>query len=493
LLPLIGSDLRAKLPSSRARVFSRIALFDLVWAGISPILAFLIRDGSINRIDSVAVYCCIALVVSVIVFQWFKISSPIPTFFSVHDALTITQACLTAVALAAAILFVFTRLEDAPRSVPIIHFFVLTGGLVAERAVARLVATRRAKSISLIDCQDIENILVIGASRLAWFFSKMLEEFSSHERRIVSILDERPWLYNRTLNGFSIIGSPANLSKIIDEYATHGIEIGKVVIAEHRESLKNTSWEEISKTCSAKNIPIEFLHERLLFSHTLNLKSLETPAVDVDLAASFSGPVYWKIKRLLDIIISLATTITISPLAMLVAALVLVDVGFPIVFWQQRLGQFGRPLYVYKFRTMRNSISRDGQLIPEAERLSLFGRLLRRNRLDEIPQLLNILVGSMSIVGPRPLLPVDQPKNIQLRLQVRPGLTGLAQINGGKLLTADEKDALDEWYVRHVSLLLDIKIVLRTLWVIVRGDHRNNAQISAALAERHLKSNCVTE
>jgi lipopolysaccharide/colanic/teichoic acid biosynthesis glycosyltransferase len=174
-----------------------------------------------------------------------------------------------------------------------------------------------------------------------------------------------------------------------------------------------------------------------------------------------------------------------------VAVLVLIDVGVPIVFWQQRIGYRGRPLRVYKFRTMRSPFDRSGQPIPEANRLSLLGRLLRWNHLDEIPQLFNILLGSMSLVGPRPLLPVDQPKDIRLRHQVRPGLTGLAQINGGTSLSADEKSALDEWYIERASLFLDTKIILRTIWVMIRGNPRNHAEISVALAERRMDSNDV--
>ena len=158
------------------------------------------------------------------------------------------------------------------------------------------------------------------------------------------------------------------------------------------------------------------------------------------------------------------------------------------MFWQQRVGYLGRPLRVYKFRTMRSLFDHKGQLNPEAERLSLLGRLLRRNHLDEILQLFNVLMGGMSLVGPRPLLPVDQPSDIRLRLQVRPGLTGLAQISGGTSLSVDEKSAIDEWYIRHASLWLDIKIILRTIWVMVRGNPRNYTQISEALAERQINA-----
>ena len=136
---------------------------------------------------------------------------------------------------------------------------------------------------------------------------------------------------------------------------------------------------------------------------------------------------------------------------------------------------------------------RSSRSLAEQERLSALGRYLRTTHLDEIPQLFNILTGSMSLIGPRPLLPIDQPKDIRFRLHIRPGLTGLAQISGGTMLSPEEKDALDDWYVQHASLWLDIKIVLRTLWVMVRGDPRDDPKISAALAERYMNTQGAAE
>src|SRR5438046_3021834 len=118
LLPLMGADLRQKKPASQTRLLSRMALFDVAWASVSPPLAFFIRDSAINRIDDVAIYTGVALIASMIAFQWFKLSSPILDYFSVHDALRVVQACLTTVALTAVVLFTFTRLDSAPRAVP---------------------------------------------------------------------------------------------------------------------------------------------------------------------------------------------------------------------------------------------------------------------------------------------------------------------------------------------------------------------------------------
>ena len=362
------------------------------------------------------------------------------------------KACLITVALTFVVLFISTRLNFAPRSIPIIHFLVLGCGLIGIRALSRFADTRRMDEMFRPDYEKLENVLVIGATRLAWFFSKMVEELSSHERRIVAIIDDRPQLINRSLNGYSIVGIPNDLARIIDEYATHGVEINKVVVAAYPKYLTDKTRKIIRAVCKTRNIPIEWLHETFALSHAKTSRSIKSYDEGSDFSAAVTTGLYWKVKRLGDIVIALAMMITFAPLTILVAALVMIDVGFPIVFWQQRVGHLGRPFNVYKFRTLRSPFDRNGQLMLDSERLSLLGRGLRKTHLDEIPQLLNILLGDMSLVGPRPLLPVDQPKNIHFRLQVRPGLTGLAQINGGTSLSPDEKDAL-ELLVRTTRLI----------------------------------------
>jgi lipopolysaccharide/colanic/teichoic acid biosynthesis glycosyltransferase len=122
-------------------------------------------------------------------------------------------------------------------------------------------------------------------------------------------------------------------------------------------------------------------------------------------------------------------------------------------------------------------------------RLSAIGRFLRKCRFDEFPQLLNVLVGDMSLIGPRPLLPRDQPSNPTVRLSVRPGITGWAQVNGGNCLCVEEKDALDEWYIRNASLQLDLRIIFMTLVAVFRGEHRSDTAIAAAFAMR--RQQCV--
>jgi lipopolysaccharide/colanic/teichoic acid biosynthesis glycosyltransferase len=149
---------------------------------------------------------------------------------------------------------------------------------------------------------------------------------------------------------------------------------------------------------------------------------------------------------------------------------VAVRLGFPIVFWQHRPGLAGRSFRLYKFRTMGASHGPDGRRLPDAERLSNFCNFLRRTRLDELPQLFNILRGEMSFVGPRPLLHQDQPAECLDRLLIRPGLTGWAQVVGGRNISPEDKAALDLWYVCNASLLLDLKIAARTVEIVLFGE-----------------------
>ena len=181
-------------------------------------------------------------------------------------------------------------------------------------------------------------------------------------------------------------------------------------------------------------------------------------------------PSYLQIKRGVDLVFTLALIVLLSPLLLAVCVLAFVDVGSPIFFWQQRIGQHGRSFLLYKVRTLRPPFDWMGQSMPDDKRLSWIGAFLRKTRLDEFPQLLNVLVGDMSLIGPRPLLPQDQPENPAVRLTIRPGLTGWAQVNGGVSLSPKLKNELDEWYVRNASPALDLRIMFMTMRFLFTGE-----------------------
>src|SRR6185437_5894168 len=173
-------------------------------------------------------------------------------------------------------------------------------------------------------------------------------------------------------------------------------------------------------------------------------------------------------KRIMDLTLATIGLIALSPLIAATAILVRVKLGSPVLFRQQRPGLHGRPFSFVKFRTMMDTCDENGRLLPDDLRLTRTGRLLRSFSLDELPQLMNVLRGEMSLVGPRPLLMqyLDRYTAEQARRhEVRPGITGWAQINGRNALTWEQKFALDTWYVDHTSLGLDLKILGMTVWI----------------------------
>jgi len=175
-------------------------------------------------------------------------------------------------------------------------------------------------------------------------------------------------------------------------------------------------------------------------------------------------------KRALDLIIALLGLIILSPIILLVAFFVRILLGAPVIFRQQRPGYKERPFYLYKFRTMTEARDASGRLLPDSARLTGFGRFLRAWSLDELPELLNILRGDMSLVGPRPLLMEYLPlysAEQRRRHDAYPGVTGWAQIHGRNALEWPARFAFDVWYVDHWTFWLDVRILLTTLWKVI--------------------------
>lgn len=172
------------------------------------------------------------------------------------------------------------------------------------------------------------------------------------------------------------------------------------------------------------------------------------------------------IKRLLDIVLSLFALVLFSPIIGLVAWKIRQKLGSPVIFRQTRPGLHGEPFDMVKFRTMKDAVDSKGNPLPDTERMTLFGNWLRNTSLDELPELWNVLKGEMSLVGPRPLLMQYLPLYSQeqaRRHEVRPGVTGWAQVNGRNAISWEEKFKLDVWYVDHHSFWLDVKIIFLTV------------------------------
>lgn len=179
------------------------------------------------------------------------------------------------------------------------------------------------------------------------------------------------------------------------------------------------------------------------------------------------------IKRCLDFLLSLCGIIVLSPVLLVVAVLVRVKLGSPVLFRQERPGRHEKIFTLYKFRTMTDERDEDGNLLPDDRRLTGFGKMLRSTSLDELPELFNILKGDMSVIGPRPLLVRYLPRYNDFQRQrhnVRPGLTGLAQINGRNAITWEEKFAYDVEYVNHLTFAMDVRIFIGTIRAVLKRE-----------------------
>ncbi len=176
---------------------------------------------------------------------------------------------------------------------------------------------------------------------------------------------------------------------------------------------------------------------------------------------------------MLDLVLATVALVVLSPVILGITLLIYLTMGRPVLFRQRRPGLHGKPFLLYKFRTMLELYDEEGKPLPDGERLTRLGKFLRRTSLDELPELWNVLRGDMSLVGPRPLLMEYLPRYTReqaRRHEVKPGLTGWAQVNGRNAISWEEKFKLDVWYVDHWSLGLDFKILWKTLFAVVKGE-----------------------
>jgi lipopolysaccharide/colanic/teichoic acid biosynthesis glycosyltransferase len=420
-----------------------------------------------------------------VAFSAFRIRDGMTGYFSVHDAVDVINAVFVAALLTYVALFTVTRLDGIPRSVPFIHALILAAGLLTSRTSARMFEAPsewpgRPKNAR------VEHVVMIGSNRLSSLYMKFLEAYSPSQHLVMAVLDARPQMLGRAIEGVRVVGPPQHLEPIINEFATHGIRIDRVIIGGEADLLPGEELAQVRRICNKHELTLDFV------PHLVGLTQMRAPADAADEAPrapelTFEARPYFAFKALFDFAAALVMTLILAPLWLLVGAAALFDVGSPVLFWQQRAGRGGRTFMLYKVRTLQPPFDWRGLPVAEAQRISPIGRFLRRTRLDEMPQLLNVLVGDMSLIGPRPLLPQDQPPNPAVRLTIRPGITGWAQVNGGNLLNPAEKHALDEWYIHNASIRLDLQIVIMTLRFMVAGERRSERAISAAHAQQAVR------
>ena len=475
--------MRARLPSSRGALRIRFSWLDLICAVASPILALFIRDAYIlNTADGltvVALYCGVWIVFSLIFFQVFHLYDGLADHFSVHDAFDVVKAVACTELFTCLVFFTVSRLDGIPRTMPIVHALILATSLISVRAIVQALSNG-AKSTKVRQDVALENIIIIGATQLSSLYIKLIEASSPGLRRVLAILDDQPRLIGRSMAGIRILASPQQLECVVDEFIVHGIHTDRVIIGNDTDAIPDEALKEIRQVCANNDIKLDFVGQLIGLPelHPTKPDTIANPTSIV--VPEFVLSRYFTFRRLADPFAALVLIILLLPSMVIAALLVLMDIGSPVMFWQQRIGRNGRAFLVYKFRTLKAPYDWRGRPISDRNELSFIGRILRQTRCDELPQLFNVLVGDMALIGPRPLLPKDQPTNPAMRLIARPGITGWAQVNGGKFLTPEEKDRYDEFYIRNASVWFDLRILYLTLKVLFRIGYRSDHKVAAA-------------
>lgn len=465
---------------------------DVVLVALATVFALVLRDNfaiSAARLETFLPYLVSSAIAAGIVLTIVGANRTIWRFSTMGDYLNLGAASFFVVMMAVAATFLSERLESVPRSVPVIQWLLITTMLVGVRAAMRLRHDRRqrraASALAFVE-RPLESILVVGITPAADAFLRVATEFGPARLRVAGVLGSRQGQSGRLLHRHPVLGVPEEVGQVLRRLEVHGISVDRIMVTVPFANLSFVAQQALRDIEATSDIKLDFVNEQMGYRAPANVTAIPTAAgkecaaFSLDEVEKLATRPYFGIKRIFDLMVATTLLVLCLPVAVIATVLVAFDVGWPVLFWQQRPGMGGRPFRLYKFRTMRAAHNESGTRISDDKRVSAIGRFLRGTRLDELPQLFNIILGDMSFIGPRPLLPVDQTPRFAARLLVRPGLTGWAQVAGGRGLSVQDKAALDIWYVCHASLRTDLSILFRTIPMVVLGERRDEGAIDEA-------------
>ncbi|NDB70081.1 MAG: sugar transferase, partial [Methylocystaceae bacterium] len=446
--------MRVSTPSSKTRKYLRLSPLDLALLLASPFLSLAIRGPEFIEpanfpasLPPTYEYALLTFLTSLPFFLFFRASDSVSHFFSARDILSIAAATLCSVAASVYTVFSLNRLEGVPRTVPVIYGLILIVGLISSRIIARAMYERREGKIDLnkrlTSANELRRIIIVGLDSFSLAAIRLMDAQNPHTTEVVAIISLDGKYADRSIAGVRVFSDLSGLETIIEEYRIHGVMLNEIWLSDNSDSLPKETTDLLQRQSDKLELQFKKLSEALnLIPNHADQNISEIYEVEYD-----AEKTYLKVRHLVDIFLSAIVALIFIPIYPLIMLLALFDVGTPIMFWQLRTGWKGHKFLLYKIRTLRDPLDDEGNIRTDSERMSKIGAFLRTSRLDEIPQILSVLVGDMSLIGPRPLLPRDEPHDNRRRLSVRPGITGWAQVHGNELLNPDERNALDCWYI----------------------------------------------
>lgn len=466
---------------------------DLSLVVLATLFSLVLRenfDVSASRFLDFLPYLAATLASAAVFSLGFGLNRTIWRYASRPDYLRVLAASVAVVFGAVTLTFAYDRLDGVARSLPVLQLLACQAFLIGARILHKMTHDARqhrkasAAFLQLVDKEPEATILIVGISKLTETYLQAIAELAPGCIKIAGLLGQTDRHVGRLVATHPVLGVPEDMDAILDGLEVHGVTIDRIVVAWPFRSLTLAERAALLRVESSRNITLQFLIEDLGFGDTSRSSgqkvgaekhqfarstalSFEIAPAELDMIARRR---YWVGKRAFDSFAALALLLICSPLMAIAAVFVAFSIGSPVLFWQQRPGLGGRPFRLYKFRTMRAAHAPDGRSLSDEERVSRIGSLMRRLRVDELPQLFNVVRGDMCFIGPRPLLAREQPDAYRARLLVRPGLTGWAQVVGGRDISPEDKAALDVWYVRNASLALDLEIVARTVPMVLLGE-----------------------
>ncbi len=474
---------------------------DLGLVCVATLFSFVVRENfevDPGRFLDFLPYLIATMASTSVVFLSIGLNRSIWRFSSRPDYVRIMLASTVVIVGAVSLTFAYNRLEGVARSLPVLQLLACQAFLIGARVLHKIshdARQRRKASSSFLQLDHKKThtaVLVVGVSKLTEAYLQGVADLAADRIVIAGLVGQVDRYVGRLMATYPVLGVPAEIEHILDGLEVHGVTINRIVVTFPFSALTEIEREALLCVERSRNISLQFLTEALgLDGDEPDAPSKRQTATGMTQISELSFEIlpaeiqvlarqrYWTLKRMIDCFAALAAITLGFPLIAFAAAAAAASVGFPILFWQQRPGLGGKPFRLYKFRSMKAAHSADGRRLSDKERVSRVGALLRRLRVDELPQFFNVLRGDMSLIGPRPLLASEQSEASRARLLVRPGITGWAQVVGGRDVSPQVKAALDVWYVQHACLALDLEILARTVRMVVLGE-----RISRPLIER---------